>query len=652
MNALGSGDVLLGSQTLTITVEDANDTATFANDFLLSVSENQQTVVTLSASDEDASDDVTTYQLASSGEHNNDLFTLDESSGVLTFTSAPNFEDPQGGSGDDSNDYTVVVNALGSGDVLLGSQTLTITVEDANDLPTISSISVDYSVDDGTHTVDLLDGSNDEDGDSPIVMGTPTYTISIAGSSAQSFTPSNGSMYGLTFSGNALTTIDTGHSTYQSLSGNSTAVITVSYLITDEIGSPVSNTAIYTVAGGNLEGTVSITGSTEEGGDITLTVSDINGGVLTTDISSIRFYRVVGGSVGGGDDVDVTSLLSAGTRTQDSSMVTQIFTISAEQSLVGEDIYATVSYTDGNGNSETDVTSSTVNISNVNDVGTLSAITGTPRQGEVLTVGMITDLDGGVSAPTSYQWLADDIEISGAIASTYTLTQSEVGAVITVRVTYNDAFANNQVALSSGTSAVENVNDVGSVMISGTPDEGADITVTLTDIDGLTAANIVNISLYALDGSNNPTGASLVTINSGFTESGDDITVVMTLPTEDSLIGTSLAVFVTYTDDLGTNYNGLGGNPSPIASSSFTLNNVNDAAQITGDTSLTVSSSSGATGDLNHTDSDLTDSDDVWMTSADVTAVSGTSYGTFSITADGSINFVTNNNYLALDCWR
>ena len=207
--------------------------------------------------------------------------------------------------------------------------------------------------------------------------------------------------------------------------------------------------------------------------------------MLTTDVSNISFYRVVGDSVGGGDDVEVTSLLSAGTRTQDSSMVTQIFTISPSQALVGEDVYAIVNYTDGNNNAE-EVSSSTFSISNVNDIGRLRAITGTARQGEVLTVGTITDLDGGIT-PTAYQWLADDTEISGAIASSYTLTQSEVGAVITVRVTYDDAFSSAQVLLSSGTSAVENVDDTAifdnSATATVTESTTSVLTVQASDID-------------------------------------------------------------------------------------------------------------------------------------------------------------------------
>ena len=57
------------------------------------------------------------------------------------------------------------------------------------------------------------------------------------------------------------------------------------------------------------------------------------------------------------------------------------------------------------------------------------AITGTAQAGETLTAGVtgISDSDGLNSATFSYQWLADDVEIYGATANSYTLTDTEAG---------------------------------------------------------------------------------------------------------------------------------------------------------------------------------------------------------------------------------
>jgi hypothetical protein len=76
----------------------------------------------------------------------------------------------------------------------------------------------------------------------------------------------------------------------------------------------------------------------------------------------------------------------------------------------------------------------------------LPAITGTPTEGQTLTASTGT----WSNSPDSYtyQWKDDGVAISGATASTYVLTASEVGATITVTVT-----AHNEGSGSTGVSA-------------------------------------------------------------------------------------------------------------------------------------------------------------------------------------------------------
>lgn len=65
------------------------------------------------------------------------------------------------------------------------------------------------------------------------------------------------------------------------------------------------------------------------------------------------------------------------------------------------------------------------------------AITGTTTEGQTLTCSTGTWSNSPVSY--TYQWKDDGVAISGAVASTYVLTASEVGATITCTVTaYND----------------------------------------------------------------------------------------------------------------------------------------------------------------------------------------------------------------------
>ena len=95
---------------------------------------------------------------------------------------------------------------------------------------------------------------------------------------------------------------------------------------------------------------------------------------------------------------------------------------------------------------------------NARPTGTLS-ITGTATQGQTLTadVSAIADLDG--LGTFSYQWLADGTPITGATASTFELTQDQVGKAITVVASYTDGGGTVESLSSAATNAVTNSND-------------------------------------------------------------------------------------------------------------------------------------------------------------------------------------------------
>ncbi len=130
-------------------------------------------------------------------------------------------------------------------------------------------------------------------------------------------------------------------------------------------------------------------------------------------------------------------------------------------------------------------------VANVNDAPSGAVtITGTPTQGQVLTAhNTLADADG--LGTVSYSWFADSVAISGATASTYMLTQAEVGKAITVAVSYTDGHGTPESVLSGASTPVANINDPpgGAVTISGTPTQSQTLTANhnLTDIDGLGA---------------------------------------------------------------------------------------------------------------------------------------------------------------------
>lgn len=108
------------------------------------------------------------------------------------------------------------------------------------------------------------------------------------------------------------------------------------------------------------------------------------------------------------------------------------------QADVGASISLRATYVDGRGNPELVTSSSVGVIRNVNDAptGTVT-ITGLAVSGSTLTVSnTLVDEDGLGSI--GYQWLRDGSAIANATGATYTLTQADVDATITVRASYID----------------------------------------------------------------------------------------------------------------------------------------------------------------------------------------------------------------------
>ena len=89
----------------------------------------------------------------------------------------------------------------------------------------------------------------------------------------------------------------------------------------------------------------------------------------------------------------------------------------------------------------------------------------------------------------SYQWKRGGVAISGATASTHTLTQADVGSTITVTASYTDLQGTAESATSGATASVANVNDppTGTVSFSGLAIQGVELAAanTLADEDGI-----------------------------------------------------------------------------------------------------------------------------------------------------------------------
>ncbi|TDE36582.1 calcium-binding protein, partial [Antarcticimicrobium sediminis] len=124
------------------------------------------------------------------------------------------------------------------------------------------------------------------------------------------------------------------------------------------------------------------------------------------------------------------------------------------QADVGTAITLVAHYTNELGALETITSAATAAVTNLNDAPTGDlTITGTPVEDETLTAGnTLADEDGlGLVA---YQWLRDGSAITGATAASYTLTQADVGAALSVTASYTDAQGTAESVISATTDAV------------------------------------------------------------------------------------------------------------------------------------------------------------------------------------------------------
>ena len=124
-------------------------------------------------------------------------------------------------------------------------------------------------------------------------------------------------------------------------------------------------------------------------------------------------------------------------------------------------------------------------------------ISGTPQVEQTLTAdtSSITDEDGLTNVSYSYQWIAGGSDIAGATGSTYTLTSSEQGQTVQVRVTFTDDADNEETLTSAATVAVTaapNREATGQPTIGGTPQVEETLTAdtaNIADQDGLTSVS-------------------------------------------------------------------------------------------------------------------------------------------------------------------
>ena len=209
----------------------------------------------------------------------------------------------------------------------------------------------------------------------------------------------------------------------------------------------------------------------------------------------------------------------------------------------GQTIQVQVFFTDDADNAETLTSAATVAVAAAPNRGATGqpSISGTPQVGQTLTADTsnISDLDGITNPTFAYQWRSGGLTIIGATGSTYTLTASDQGKTITVRVRFTDDRNNIESRISNATAAVAakpNTAPAGLPTISGTPQVGETLTAdtsAIADDDGLTGVSY-SYQWIANDGTTDTDIAGQT--DSAYTLTDDDA-------------GKAIRVRVSFTDD-------------------------------------------------------------------------------------------------------
>ena len=237
----------------------------------------------------------------------------------------------------------------------------------------------------------------------------------------------------------------------------STITVNAQYNDDQSTAEDVTSAATAAVTNVNDAGSVAISGTATQGQTLTATVSDDDG---VTGTITYQWKR---------GEADIIGANSA--------------TYVLVQADVGSTITVNAQYNDDQSTAEDVTSAATAAVTNVNDAGSV-AISGTATQGQTLTA-TVSD-DDGVTGTITYQWKRGEADIIGANSATYVLVQADVGSTITVNAQYNDDQSTAEDVTSAATAAVTNVNDAGSVAISGTATQGQTLTATVSDDDGVT----------------------------------------------------------------------------------------------------------------------------------------------------------------------
>ena len=333
---------------------------------------------------------------------------VDNGDGTFTITPTANYN------GAVSLSYNVID---GNGGSIAASQSYSLAA--VNDAPTGSaSATLASGTEDTAYTVsaaDLLTGFSDVDGD----------TLSVS-----ALTSSNG------------TVVDNGDGTFTiTPTANYNGAVSLSYNVIDGNGGSIAASQSYSLAAVNDAPTGSASATLASGTEDT--AYTVSAAALLTGFSDVD-----------GDTLSVSALTSSNGTVVDNGDGT--FTITPTANYNGA-VSLSYNVIDGNGGSI--AASQSYSLAAVNDAPTGSVdVSGTIAQNQILTASnTLADADG--LGAISYQWQSSSdgttwTNITGATASTFSLTAAEVGKQVRVNASYIDGQGTAENVNSSATAAV------------------------------------------------------------------------------------------------------------------------------------------------------------------------------------------------------
>ena len=228
------------------------------------------------------------------------------------------------------------------------------------------------------------------------------------------------------------------------------------YVVKDaDVGKRISVRLTFTDDGGFVETITSAQTETVRAGAAPTGRPGISGRYRVGDL-----LTAIVGDIGDPDGVDRTTFAYQwlANDAQISNATSKSYTLAAAQ--LGQRIKVRVTFTDGGGTQETvtsSATSAVVAAGTANQEPTgLPTISGTVSVDQTLTAntGGIADADGLTGVRYAYEWLVDDTAVSRGAGRAYTVTESDAGKRIKVRVTFTDDRGYVEILTSAETATV------------------------------------------------------------------------------------------------------------------------------------------------------------------------------------------------------